>query len=99
MTDSNILPFTPRPAEPVHDTSFEVARHAGAVRHRAGYHGLRAPGYLLQAVFWAQVGAVKLLFRWLHWWLFPVPREAHTDAASDGWRAWRMVFREHKETA
>src|SRR5438034_6206899 len=139
MADSNIIPFEPRPPEPVSDTSYEVAlddaltgeivpvdppappvsklpvipinwqtpagrrtefaRHRAAIVHRAGYHGLRSPGYLVQGAFWAQVGVAKLLYRWLHWWLFPVPAGVHVDAAQEGHRAWKGVFREHKETA
>lgn len=76
-----------------------VARQAASAGHRSAYHGLRSPRYLLAAVVWAVVGAGRLFGRWLHWWLAPVPLAAHTDAAGEGWRAWRTVHTEHKRTA
>ena len=54
--------------------SVDAAKHhgrraGGYAWHSARYHGLRSPAYLVQLLFWAQVGAVRLLLRWLHWWL------------------------------
>jgi hypothetical protein len=136
MSDGReVLPFKPRPPEPVHDTSYEVAlddavagtvvpvdpppvpagrrdivpanwrtrqgrrieieRHRAALTHRAGFHGLRLPVYVAQVAFWSQVGAVKLLFRWLHWWLFPVPLDVHNDARQEGYKGWMSTFRIH----
>ena len=93
------LPVVPLNWQTKAGRHIEIERHKAALKHRAGFHGLRSPVYLVQVAFWAQVGAVKLLFRWLHWWLFPVPAEVHNDARQEGYRAWKGIFREHKETA
>jgi hypothetical protein len=136
MADGSIVPFRPRDAEPVRDTSFEVAlddypepgppvpvdpapepgallpvippalatvagakrelaRHAGRQVHRVKYHGLRSPWYLAKTLGWAHVGAGRLFWRWVRWWLMPVPASVHADAVAEGHRAWKTVFGLH----
>jgi DNA segregation ATPase FtsK/SpoIIIE, S-DNA-T family len=76
------------------------ARRAGGYAwHAARFHGLRSPVYLAQALFWAQVGTVRLLLRWLHWWLVPVPLEVYQDAIADGHRHRHRTHAVHRETS
>lgn len=42
--------------------------HAGRTGHRAAYHLVRIPRYLLLAAFWAIVGVFRLLGRQVRWW-------------------------------
>lgn len=44
-----------------------LARSAGSAGHRAGFHGVRSPLYLLRALIWAVVGAVRLAARHAYW--------------------------------
>lgn len=92
-----------RPILPAWLASREQLRHttrrvAGREWHRARYHGLRLPWYLAAAAFWSVVGGAWLAWDLLHWWLFPVPLEAHASAAAEGWRAWKSLHTEHKRT-
>jgi hypothetical protein len=94
-----LLPVIPAHLQTRSGVQLAVRRQAGRHWHRAKYHGLRSPRYLLLATLWAVVGAVVLLARWLRWWLFPVPPSVHLDAMQDGHQKWRTIHREHKETA
>jgi S-DNA-T family DNA segregation ATPase FtsK/SpoIIIE len=76
-----------------------VARWRGRLWHEVRFHGLRLPVYGAKSAFWSVAGAVWLFVVWLQWWLMPVPVEAHVQAVGEGWRAWRTVHREHKQTA
>jgi S-DNA-T family DNA segregation ATPase FtsK/SpoIIIE len=73
-------------------------RASGYAWHSARFHGLRSPVYLASALFWAPIGAAKLVWRWLRWWLFPVPLEVYADAIADGHRAWHRTHAVHRET-
>lgn len=73
-------------------------RVAGREWHRARYHALRLPWYAAGVAFWSVVGTVWLAWDLLHWWLFPVPFDAHASAAAEGWRAWKSLHIEHKRT-
>jgi DNA segregation ATPase FtsK/SpoIIIE, S-DNA-T family len=92
-----LLPVIPVWMQTTTGIKREVGRYTRLQLHRAAVHGVRSPWYLLLALFWGLVGAVKLLGRWLHWWLFPVPASVHVDAAQEGHRAWKGIFKEHKQ--
>jgi len=78
----------------------EHARRAGGYAwHSARYHGLRSPVYLAVTVFWAAVGVFGLAYRWLRWWLFPVPIEVYADAIAAGHQAWHRAHAVHRQTA
>jgi S-DNA-T family DNA segregation ATPase FtsK/SpoIIIE len=76
-----------------------VARWRGRAWHEVKFHGLRSPWYLGCTLFWSVAGVFWLGWIWLQWWLFPVPVEAHAQAAAEGWRHWRTLHNEHKRTA
>ena len=45
-----------------------LARHGRRFGHRASFHGVRAPRYLLLAVVWGVAGVFRLAGRQLAWW-------------------------------
>jgi hypothetical protein len=94
-----LLPVIPAHLQTLAGVQAAVAHWGGRQLHRAKYHGIRSPRYLLLALFWAVVGGLRLVSRWLRWWLFPVPVSVHLDAATGGHRDWMTVHREHKKTA
>lgn len=94
-----LLPVIPAHLQTLTGVQMAVAHWSGRQWHRAKYHGIRSPRYLLLALFWALAGGLRLLARWVRWWLFPVPVSVHVDAVQEGHRAWKGVFKEHKETA
>jgi S-DNA-T family DNA segregation ATPase FtsK/SpoIIIE len=76
------------------------ARRAGGYAwHTFRFHGLRSPVYLAVTLFWAIAGVGVLLWKWLRWWLFPVPVDVYSDAVADGHRAWHRAHAVHRETA
>lgn len=76
-----------------------VARHAHRLAHRVGFHGLRAPRYLLLALLWAGVGLVRLVGRQLAWWWVAEQAwlRSQVVAAGDS-REWLRLHREVKDT-
>ena len=52
--------------------------------HRARYHGLRSPVYLLAALFWALAGAARLVSVQLAWWWVLEQHDLRSDAAASG---------------
>jgi S-DNA-T family DNA segregation ATPase FtsK/SpoIIIE len=76
-----------------------TVRHAQLAGHRAGYHGLRAPRYLLLAVLWAFVGIVRLVLAQVRWWWMTESHGLRNEAAADGdSREWMRLHKEAKET-
>ncbi len=73
-------------------------RVGGHAWHSARYHGLRSPGYLAVTTFWALVGVIMVIFRWLQWWLLPVPPEVWADSIADGHKAWHRSHAVHMQT-
>lgn len=80
------------------DFRIATRRAAGREWHRARYHGLRSPWYLLQVLFWGVAGSAWLGLLWLRWWLSPIPLTAQVDAADKGWRDWAALHRIHRTT-
>ena len=52
--------------------------------HRARYHGVRFPLYLVAIVVWAAVGLVRLVARQLAWWWVIEQEGIRSQAAADG---------------
>ena len=76
-----------------------LARQAQLAGHRAAYHSIRSPRYLLLALVWALAGVVRLALRQLRWWWLLEQSGLRNDAAADGdAREWRALHREAKET-
>ena len=61
-----------RPVIPVHlqreNIRATVAIWAALNWHRARYHSLRLPVYLLAVAVWAVIGVFRLVMRQIHWW-------------------------------
>ena len=78
-----------KPVIPAHWRTREAAaahvRLAAARRgHAAAYHGVRAPGYVLQTAWWALVGLVRTVAYLLAWWHVPDLHKLERQAAADG---------------
>jgi DNA segregation ATPase FtsK/SpoIIIE, S-DNA-T family len=72
---------------------------AGLQWHRARYHGLRFPLYVLALLAWAVVGIVRVAGRQVHWWWLLEQHDLRSDAVIAGdAREWRALHREAKET-
>jgi S-DNA-T family DNA segregation ATPase FtsK/SpoIIIE len=93
-----------RPILPVWLQSVDAAKNRAKVAggwawHAGRFHGIRLPVYLPVVAGCAVLGIGRLVFRWLRWWLFPVPLEVFRDSVEDGHRAWHRSHQVHKETA
>ena len=76
-----------------------VAAFAGLNWHRARYHGLRAPFYLLALIVFALVGLARLVVRQVHWWWLLEQHELRSEAAAAGdAREWRSLHKIARDT-
>jgi DNA segregation ATPase FtsK/SpoIIIE, S-DNA-T family len=67
--------------------------------HRARYHGLRFPLYLLAALAWAVIGLFRVIGRQVHWWWVIEQHELRSQAAAAGdSREWMRLHKEAKQT-
>jgi len=67
--------------------------------YRAGFHGLRAPWYTAQALFWAVVGVFRLAGRHITWWWVAEQYGLRQAAADSNDPAmWLKLHREVKAT-
>ncbi len=76
-----------------------LGRHGRRIGHRASFHGVRAPRYLLLAVVWGVAGAIRLAGRQLSWWWVSEQDllRSHAVAQADS-REWMKLHREAKDT-
>jgi S-DNA-T family DNA segregation ATPase FtsK/SpoIIIE len=65
---AELVPLVPEHLRTVAGVRSAVARHARQHAHRAAYHALRSPGYLLSAVGWAVIGLARVIGAQLRWW-------------------------------
>ena len=73
--------------------------HAGRHAHRAAYHSLRSPRYLLLALFWSVVGVFRLIARQIAWWHLLEQHGLRSQAAADGdSREWSKLHKQAQET-
>lgn len=94
-----LLPVVPEHLQTVAGVKAAVARQAGLHWHRARYHGLRSPRYLLLVVVFALAGLVKVTARQLHWWHLLEQHGLRSQAAAAGdSREWMKLHKEAKET-
>lgn len=74
-------------------------RAAGRAGHTVAYHAVRAPLYVVLAVFWAVVGVGRLAWLQLRWWWVS---EQHTlrqsAAARDDTDAWLQLHQEARRS-
>jgi S-DNA-T family DNA segregation ATPase FtsK/SpoIIIE len=72
---------------------------AGQTWHRARYHGLRSPLYLVAVLVWAFIGACRLVMRQVHWWWVLEQHGLRSQAAAAGdSREWMRLHKEAKAT-
>ncbi len=73
-------------------------RHAGRQAHRAAYHGIRTPRYLITALWWAVVGVFRIIGRQIYWWQHMEAHSLRSQAAAAGdSREYMKLHRESKE--
>src|SRR6516225_2567599 len=60
-----LLPVIPPALATLAGAKRELARYSGRQVHRAKYHSVRSPLYLVKTLGWSLVGAVVLLARWM----------------------------------
>jgi hypothetical protein len=76
-----------------------AARHGGPLAHRAGYHGVRSPGYLLTATGWALYGLLVIIGRAIRWWWLAEQTRLRSLAVVSGdSKEWRALHRDAQET-
>jgi hypothetical protein len=76
-----------------------LARHARRAGHRAAFHGVRAPVYLVKVTWRAGVGAFRLGGRQLAWWWVAETGLLRSAAVANGdAREWMRLHKEAKET-
>src|ERR1700744_342498 len=63
-----LLPVIPAHLQSVAGIKAAAARQVQLHGHRARYHAVRSPRYLLLAVLYALAGAARLVARQLRWW-------------------------------
>ena len=92
------LPIIPAHLQSLDGIKAAGKRHAGRQAHRAGYHGVRAPKYLLLALWWAVIGVFRLAGRQIYWWQH---LEAHSlrslAVAAGDTREYMKLHKESKE--
>jgi len=65
--------------------------------HRARYHGLRSPLYLVAVLVWAVIGIARLVTRQVSWWWVMEQHGLRSQAAANGdSREWLKLHREAK---
>ena len=73
--------------------------HARRAVHRAKYHSVRSPRYLLLAVAWAVVGLFRVTGRQLRWWWVAEQYSLRSEAVAAGdARQWLSLHSHARET-
>ena len=93
------LPIIPAHLQSLEGIKAAGRRHAARQAHRAGYHGIRAPKYLLLALCWAVVGVFRLIGRQLRWWWVLEQHGLRSQAAAAGdSREWARLHKIGQDT-
>ena len=74
-----------------------VRFHAGLASHRARYHGIRAPFYLLVWLWHAARGAARLTGRMFRWWHWPAGWALESQAVAAGRPGHHEAMRAHQQ--
>ena len=94
-----LLPVIPAHLRTLPGIRAAAARHAGRHWHRARFHALRSPRYLVAASAWAAVGLVRVIARQLRWWWVLEQHALRSLAAEAGdSREWMRLHKEAKQT-
>jgi hypothetical protein len=94
-----LLPVIPAHLQTRAGVQLAVRRHAGRQWHRAKYHGIRSPRYLLLMTVWAIVGIFRIIGRLIHWGWALEQESLRVNAAAEGdSREWMKLHKEAKET-
>jgi S-DNA-T family DNA segregation ATPase FtsK/SpoIIIE len=92
------------PVIPAHLRSLDgiaeaLGRHARRIGHRAAFHGVRSPVYLVKITWRAGVGVFRLGARQLAWWWVAETGHLRSAAVANGdAREWMRLHKEAKET-
>ena len=97
--DGEAYPVIPEHLRSLPGIGEALGRHGRRLGHRASFHGVRAPRYLLLAVVWGVAGVVRLAGRQLSWWWLSEQDflRSHAVAQADS-REWMKLHREAKDT-
>ncbi|WP_207943749.1 hypothetical protein [Actinomadura sp. KC345] len=97
--DGDAYPVIPENLRTLAGVGEAIGRHVRRFAHRAAFHAVRAPRYLLLAVAWAIVGLWRLIDRQLSWWWVSEQDYLRSLAIAAGdSREWYKLHREVKET-
>ena len=97
--DGEHYPVIPEHLRSLPGIAEALGRHGRRFGHRASFHGVRAPRYLLLAVVYAVAGVFRLAGRQLSWWWLSEQDflRSHAVASADS-REWMKLHREAKDT-
>jgi DNA segregation ATPase FtsK/SpoIIIE, S-DNA-T family len=92
------LPVIPKHLQSIEGIKAAGKRHAGRQAHRAAYHGIRTPKYLVTALWWAVIGVFRIIGRQIHWWWHMEAHSLQSQAAAAGdSREYMKLHKESKE--
>jgi DNA segregation ATPase FtsK/SpoIIIE, S-DNA-T family len=92
------LPVIPKHLQSVQGLKAAGKRHAGRQVHRAAFHGIRTPKYLITALCWAVVGVFRIIGRQIYWWQHLEAHSLRSQAAAAGdSREYMKLHKESKE--
>ena len=95
------LPIVPAHLRTRKGIQATASRHAQALAHRGGFHGLRLPLYLVKALGWALVGVAVVVAQQVRWAWVLESHELRSDAVADGngpeWRALHKAAQEARK--
>lgn len=97
--DGETYPVIPEHLRSLGGVGDAIGRHAHRLAHRAAFHSVRAPRYMVLASGWSVVGVVRLAGRQMSWWWVSETDylRSHAVASADS-REWMRLHREAKET-
>ena len=97
--DGEAYPVIPEHLRSLAGIGEALSRHGRRFGHRASFHGIRAPRYLLLSVVYGVAGVFRLAGRQLAWWWLSEQDflRSHAVANADS-REWMKLHREAKDT-
>ena len=97
--DGEAYPVIPEHLRSLAGIGEALSRHGRRFGHRASFHGIRSPRYLLLAVVYGVAGIFRLAGRQLAWWWLSEQDflRSHAVANADS-REWMKLHREAKDT-